>query len=448
MTEIESDSSDSEYNPIKTSNHHQTTKPTNKPIEKSSNPKSKKSSRAYASKDGQGYAWEDEYKRSWDILREDDSGSLESAVNQLKANQRKRIIRDTTSIQRGIIRHLCLIIDLSIAMTDRDLRPNRLEISLNYAQDFITEFFDQNPISQMCILITKDAIAERLSPYQVSNPVDHHKALSNKRKLEPSGEPSLQNALEMARATLAHLPPHGSKETLVIMGSLTTCDPEDIHQTIERLENDRMRVSIVGLSAEIQICKEICRRTKGKYGVIMNETHFKDLLFESIPPPPSLSTSTSTQSSIRSNPTSSDLIQMGFPTKLSNPIPSLCACHSKLHSSGFICPRCGSKLCDVPTDCLICGLTVVSSPHLARSYRHLFPVANWKELHGSSKELQETSSSKSCYGCSQPFSNSNSNEFKPNQIGLKYLCNRCKRIFCSVCDQFYEQLGLCPGCCV
>lgn len=44
------------------------------------------------------------------------------------------MIRDTSSIQRGIIRHLCLIIDLSLAMTDRDLRPTRLEMSLAYAQ--------------------------------------------------------------------------------------------------------------------------------------------------------------------------------------------------------------------------------------------------------------------------------------------------------------------------
>ncbi|KAI9609700.1 hypothetical protein KEM48_002874 [Puccinia striiformis f. sp. tritici PST-130] len=70
--------------------------------------KHKKKATAYASKDGEGYSWEEEYKRSWDVLREDESGSLESAVNQLIANKRRRVIRDTTSIQRGIIRHLCL----------------------------------------------------------------------------------------------------------------------------------------------------------------------------------------------------------------------------------------------------------------------------------------------------------------------------------------------------
>lgn len=87
-------------------------------------------------------------------------------------------------------------------MLDRDLRPSRLELTLTYCQDFVNEFFDQNPISQMGIIGMRNGIAERLSPLS-GNPVDHIKALQNKRKLEPAGEPSLQNGLEMARAGLS-----------------------------------------------------------------------------------------------------------------------------------------------------------------------------------------------------------------------------------------------------
>lgn len=47
------------------------------------------------------------------------------------------------------------------------------------------------------------------------------------------------------------------------MGSLTSCDPGDIYESIEDLVKDNVRVSIVGLSAEVQICKYICKRTKG-----------------------------------------------------------------------------------------------------------------------------------------------------------------------------------------
>ncbi|KAG0141430.1 hypothetical protein CROQUDRAFT_286673 [Cronartium quercuum f. sp. fusiforme G11] len=65
-------------------------------------------------------------------------------------------------------------------------------------------------------------------------------------------------------------------------------------------------------------------RITGKYGVIMNETHFKELLFKSIPSPPTLAGATTTAAAfaVSAAPTrtaastAADLMQMGFPTKL------------------------------------------------------------------------------------------------------------------------------------
>lgn len=47
---------------------------------------------------------------------------------------------------------------------------------------------------------------------------------------------------------------------------------------------------------------------------------------------------------------------------------------------GYICPQCCGKLCELPADCATCGLTLMSAPHLARSYHHLFPLAPYTEL--------------------------------------------------------------------
>jgi transcription initiation factor TFIIH subunit 2 len=58
-----------------------------------------------------------------------------------------------------------------------------------------------------------------------------------------SGEPSLQNALELALRSLRMLPSHASREILILMGSLTTCDPGDISLTVQ--------VSISSLLEEI-----------------------------------------------------------------------------------------------------------------------------------------------------------------------------------------------------
>lgn len=47
------------------------------------------------------------------------------------------------------------------------------------------------------------------------------------------GEPSLQNALEVALSSLRHLPPHTSREILIIYAALTTCDPGEIIATLQ-----------------------------------------------------------------------------------------------------------------------------------------------------------------------------------------------------------------------
>lgn len=74
------------------------------------------------------------------------------------------MLRDATAIQRGIIRHLYLIIDLSLSMAEQDLRPTRLGLTLQYALEYVTEYFDQNPISQMAIIGMKDGVAVRITP--------------------------------------------------------------------------------------------------------------------------------------------------------------------------------------------------------------------------------------------------------------------------------------------
>ncbi|KAG2173579.1 hypothetical protein INT43_004997 [Umbelopsis isabellina] len=392
---------------------------------------------------GGGYSWEEEYKRSWDVLQEDSEGRLSSVVAQLQQQmKRRRLLRDTATVQRGIIRHFFLVIDLSEAMNEKDLRPSRLELTLTYAKQFVMEYFDQNPISQLGIIVIRDGIAERLTDLS-GNPTDHLRALKNKRNQETSGEPSLQNALDMACASLVNVPSHGSREVLVIYGSLTTCDPGDIYDTIATLKKENVRVSFVGLAAEIQVCRKLCKETNGKtektnhivngarsYGVVLNEAHFKDLLFEAIPPP-----------AVTQTRNTSNLVMMGFPTKSNDLHPSFCVCHSKLTVGGYICPRCSSKICELPTDCDVCGLTLVSSPHLARSYHHLFPVDNFLEVPWSGAK------SINCFACQTAFDSSPMAGAGLESNSGRYSCPRCFNHFCVDCDIFvHEVLHNCPGC--
>ncbi|KAJ1653904.1 hypothetical protein IWQ61_006072, partial [Dispira simplex] len=305
---------------------------------------------------GGGYAWEEEYKRSWDIIQEDEQGSLASAVSSLQQQRkRRRRLRDTASVQRGIIRHLFIVLDASLAMNEKDLRPNRMELVVSQVEAYVHEYFDQNPLSQLGLLITRDSLAEKISELS-GNPMDHIRALQLKRLVTTGGEPSLQNALELATQSLQHAPAHGTREILFIFGSLTTCDPGNIRLTLEAAKAKHVQCSMVHLGAEVKLFRDLCDQTKGTFGVAMNEAHFKDLLFETVPPPP-----------LAGRNKAADLILMGFPMRIIQPAPTFCV-------------WCQCKVCNLPTNCDICNLTLVASPHLARSYHHLFPVQNFKEL--------------------------------------------------------------------
>lgn len=89
-------------------------------------------------------------------------------------------------------------------MTEKDLRPTRYLLTIRYCQDFVTEFFEQNPISQIGIIGMRDGLAVRVSDMS-GNPSDHISNLQALRNSDPKGQPSLQNAFDMARAALLYV---------------------------------------------------------------------------------------------------------------------------------------------------------------------------------------------------------------------------------------------------
>ncbi|KAK9472098.1 Ssl1-like-domain-containing protein [Dipodascopsis tothii] len=388
-----------------------------------------------------GYVWEDEIQRSWDVVKEDEGGSLARIVAGIvQAGKKKRLQKDTTPIQRGLIRHLILVLDLSSTMAEKDLRPTRYQLMLTYAIEFVAEYFEQNPISQFGVVGMRDGIALQISPLS-GNPTDHVTAMQALRRKDASGDPSLQNALEMARAALYHVPNHGTKEVLVVFGALLSADPGDIHQTIGTLVGEQIRVRVIGLAAQVAICQELCARTNpgldttACYGVVLNEQHFKQLMLESSIPPAS--------SSRRKDHTGAELIRMGFPSRIVEREPSFCACHSNAVKGSYVCPRCRVKVCSLPTECPSCGLTLVLSTHLSRSYHHLLPLLNWQEA------TWAKATAGNCYTCRTPFvERPKKDRHAPDaETSGRYQCPTCRQQFCIDCDLFmHEVLHNCPGC--
>lgn len=377
------------------------------------------------------YRWETGYEKTWEAIKEDDHGLLEASVADIIHNaKRKRQLDKKQGARLGMMRHLYIILDASESMSNQDLKPTRFLCSLKLLEDFIEEFFYQNPISQLGIIITRNKRAEKISDLG-GNSKKHVKELQGLQQTMVTGEPSLQNSLELALKSLRLLPSHASKEILIIIGALTTCDPGDINETIQSMKSDGVRCSVIGLAAEIYICKRMANATGGEHGVALDDKHYKEQLNSHIDPPPAATR------------LDAALVKMGFPhhalhSTATDTSMTVCMCHAegsdesvKLMSTGYLCPQCLSKHCELPVECRACGLTLVSAPHLARSYHYLFPVESFKEI-----DFKGDYSS--CFGCQIVFTQ------KDRKV---YTCGKCNQTFCLDCEIFiHESLHTCPGC--
>lgn len=288
----------------------------------------------------------------------------------------------------------------------------------------------------------RNGVAEPISDMS-GNPTEHIKAVDKQREpANASGQPSLENALEMARAALFHAPSHGTREILLIMSALHSVDPGDVHKTIDSLVADKINAKVIGLAAQVAICRELVSKTNGGdisgYNIVLHEAHFKELMMTVTTPPATYDQAQS----------ASSLLMMGFPSRTVDQHASLCACHSRPCREGYLCSRCNTKVCGLPSECPACGLTLILSTHLARSYHHLFPLRNWTEVPWS-----EAFRSTECFACQRQFPPAPSSEMWLDKTGReavnssRYQCIECHHQFCIECDLFaHEIVHNCPGC--
>lgn len=314
------------------------------------------------------------------------------------------------------------------------MRPTRCATVIEILKQFILSFFDQNPLSSMSILVCRDGVCKRIS--EMSGSAKNH--LIMVERIYESGEFSLQNGLELAHATLRTVPKHGSKEIVVLMASLTTCDQGDIFETIEKLAKEKICTSVVELCAEVYVAKAASTKTGGSHGVAKHGNHLRQLVMEHIKPPAFVAENV--------NELRCSFVRMGFPSQAgqsdasegaSSARQTLCAGYPpKLTTTAFHCPRCVSIVEELPSTCPVCGLELIAGFHLARSAHHLFPVPQFKNV--TLSQVLETGSS--CFSCNAAFRDD-------KKLSSYFICPQCSHCFCDTCDTFvHESLHICPGC--
>lgn len=87
----------------------------------------------------------------------------------------KKLAIDTfnASVKRkSLIRYLTVIVDFSSAARKQEMRPNRAIVIKSYLAEFIKDYFDLNPLSQISFIVTYREKAVLISDF-VDSPIDH-----------------------------------------------------------------------------------------------------------------------------------------------------------------------------------------------------------------------------------------------------------------------------------
>ena len=198
------------------------------------------------------YRWEQGMERSWDDIEEDESGQLRDA-RAASHYKRQRLEYASRSAKRRMVRYVVLIIDLSNGLDPKhntDLRPHPLTAFRNLAELFVREFFEQNPVSQLGLVVTRDRQAHMTS-HIGGSPKQHIAKMEKEWGEEPCGQPTLEKSLKIAQQALLGTPTYGSREIVVLYGSAHTVDPGDIHDAIDGLSTHAIRARCAGASSTV-----------------------------------------------------------------------------------------------------------------------------------------------------------------------------------------------------
>lgn len=404
-------------------------------------------------------AYEKAYQkeRTWEDLTEDADGNLRSSALENDASRQRRFLANEkrrkialsaaqSRVAKGMIRYCYVMIDLSDAIHVEDMRPNRSAVLLPLMIKFIREFFNQNPLSQLGLIACKDGKAERITELSGS-PETHVKAIKKAFASDGiGGSFSLQNGLEQAMEGLRDVPPFGAREIIAIISSLSTCDPGNINDSVRKVKKMKARTNVICVAAETRVFKKLTEETKGKFSVSLDQSHLMKLILECAPPP-ALLVETAKPA----------LVEMGFPRREprkfgvgSGEEDDRDVLTIGPKNGEYRCPRCEARVDELPSQCGTCQLSLVSSPHLARSYHHLFPVMPFVEvkIDDSDEETKKRKKSsdgkddslllRECYGCCIVVDAS---------TGMLSKCLKCEKEFCFACDVYiHDRLHNCVGC--
>jgi len=231
---------------------------------------------------------------------------------------------------------------------------------------------------------------------------------------------------------------------------------------LKKAIEQKIRISVICLVAEIYVCKRLALETGGTFSVAKDGNHLSMLLMLHTTPAPELWNKITK---------TTQFVYMGFPKRTFDnaPVYGYDGKQQSLFSAAYTCPRCYTRTSEIPSQCNVCQIQLYSSSHIAKSYHHLFPVTNFIELVVTSQIIDNEYELLASYDINNNNNNNSSNNDNNSSIGhnksfnikfcngcleifpqdteIAFLCQSCQKTYCVSCDLFiHDNLHNCPGC--
>lgn len=336
------------------------------------------------------FRWEEAFQSTWDVREGGDSAF---ALN---------VTRRTENLQRGIVRRILIVLDMSSAVEERDMLPSRKYYIKRSVVKFFKSFTESNPLSTVGM-----AVVSGESAYLVSSIIGEAEEIDmHMRQTEGAGNFSLGAAFDIVNEFFQEC--SFLKEVIFVISSFSFLGRSPLYLK-NYLINREIVMHTIHMAGEMEILKQISKESGGVFGVVNSPEDLNVLLgLICIPPPYNGSSRLS-------------MLKIGFPSVISE--STICACHLELNEWGYECPFCTTKVCDVPSVCPICENILSAAVHLL------------KALHWSNSAPIYTVEDKgTCEGC------------KKEEV-LLHSCPICKHRMCTECTAFIRQeLNFCIFC--
>ena len=138
------------------------------------------------------YSWERSFERTWEAVEVGPDGVMRSAAGLHWRSARRTV---QVGVKRGMLRALFVVLDCSrnAAGQNGEMRPSRLDVMQSVVADLIGRYFEQNPISSLALMASRDGKAELMTEPS-SNARQHLQALGRLMVSACRGDFSPQNS--------------------------------------------------------------------------------------------------------------------------------------------------------------------------------------------------------------------------------------------------------------